>query len=742
MSGVALTGAPLAEPLLGAAVAAAPSRGASAPRSIPTAGSRGWPDEARDPGREPRRPRPADGRPDQLLRPLRLLPADLPDLRDDGRGDGLAARSHLPDEGGARGQDGGRAGAALPRQLPRLPGLRDRLPFGGPLRRPDHRRSAAAPSRSESARPPSACAASWRSARSPTAAASAPRRSSAASVAGSAPVVPKTLRPMVDLLPEQLPPARPLPASFAAEGPRRARVALLAGCVQQVLDPEIGWATGRVLARNGVEVIVPSGQGCCGSLAMHAGEADGARKLARRNLDAFPEDVDAVITTAAGCGSGMREYGALFLGEPEQEAAERLAARTLDVTEFLAELGLAASPPALSSPLAIAYHDACHLAHAQKVTAAPRRLLAAIEGVDAARARRGRALLRLGRHLQRRTARGRRRARRAQGPQPPGDRRRADRQRQHRLPHPAAEPAGRARPPRSRPSTRAGPRPRLLTNPLKEPTPPMPDVTIADTPLDERSRTEILSADALAFLAELHGRFDARRRELLGARAERRAEIAAGGEPRLPARDPRDPRGHLLAGGISRAPTTLDRRVEITGPTDRKLVINALNSGAKGFMADFEDANSPTWVKPGLRPRQPDRRDRGDDHLRELRRPPLRAERGDRDAAGPPARLAPARAPPLASTASRAPARWSTSASSPSTAPRGSPPAASAPTSTCRSSSTTSRRASGTRCSTFAEDALGLAARILPRHRPDRDASPPPSRWRRSSSSCASTPTG
>jgi glycolate oxidase iron-sulfur subunit len=196
------------------------------------------------------------------------------------------------------------------------------------------------------------------------------------------PLVPKPLRPMVDLLPERLPDRRPLPASFVAEGERRARVALLAGCVQQELDPEIGWAAGRVLARNGVEVIVPAGQSCCGSLAMHAGEAEGARKLARRNLEAFPTDVDAVITTAAGCGSGMREYGALFLGEPEQEAAERLAGRTRDVAEFLAELGLAESPPALASPRRIAYQDACHLAHAQKVTAAPRRLLAAIEGAE------------------------------------------------------------------------------------------------------------------------------------------------------------------------------------------------------------------------------------------------------------------------------------------------------------------------------------------------------------------------
>jgi glycolate oxidase iron-sulfur subunit len=195
-------------------------------------------------------------------------------------------------------------------------------------------------------------------------------------------LVPKPLRPMVDLLPEELPPARPLPPSFTPRGERRARVALLAGCVQQQLDPEIGWAAGRVLARNGVEVIVPAGQGCCGSLAMHAGEAKGARKLARRNLAAFPTDVDAVITTAAGCGSGMREYGALFLGEPEHEAAAALAARTLDVAEFLADLGLAEPPPALPEPRRVAYHDACHLAHAQGVTAAPRSLLGAIEGLE------------------------------------------------------------------------------------------------------------------------------------------------------------------------------------------------------------------------------------------------------------------------------------------------------------------------------------------------------------------------
>jgi glycolate oxidase iron-sulfur subunit len=142
-----------------------------------------------------------------------------------------------------------------------------------------------------------------------------------------------------------------------------------------VLDPDIGWATLRVLARNGVETVVPRGQGCCGALAMHGGRAEQARRLARRNLAAFTRDVDAVITNAAGCGSGMREYGLLFAGEADEEAARALAERVVDVSAFLDELGLTA--PAAGPPLRVAYHDACHLAHAQKVREAPLRLLRA-----------------------------------------------------------------------------------------------------------------------------------------------------------------------------------------------------------------------------------------------------------------------------------------------------------------------------------------------------------------------------
>lgn len=190
-------------------------------------------------------------------------------------------------------------------------------------------------------------------------------------------LMPAGFRAMLDLIPAELPQAEPLPEFYPARGPRRARVALLAGCVQQVLNPGINWATLRVLKQNGVEVVIPRDQGCCGALAMHSGEGRRALALARANLALFPDDVDAVITNAAGCGSGMHEYPLLFKGAAEEDAAAKLAAKTKDISLFLDELGLI-PPPALRQPMRVAYHDACHLAHAQKVREAPRRLLRAI----------------------------------------------------------------------------------------------------------------------------------------------------------------------------------------------------------------------------------------------------------------------------------------------------------------------------------------------------------------------------
>ncbi len=184
---------------------------------------------------------------------------------------------------------------------------------------------------------------------------------------------------MLRLLPDGLPHEPPPPKVYPAVGPRRARAALLVGCVQQVLEPGITWSALRVLAANGVETVIPPGQQCCGSILMHMGETARAMALARANLAAFAATgaVDAVITTAAGCGSGMKEYGLLFRGEPEAEGAVALAAQTRDLAEFLLELG-PLSPGPLPEPLTVVYQDACHLRHAQGVEAAPRQLLAAI----------------------------------------------------------------------------------------------------------------------------------------------------------------------------------------------------------------------------------------------------------------------------------------------------------------------------------------------------------------------------
>jgi glycolate oxidase iron-sulfur subunit len=194
-------------------------------------------------------------------------------------------------------------------------------------------------------------------------------------------LMPKELRPMLELVPGRLPPADPLPEVFPALGPRRARVALLAGCAQQVLAPGINRASLEVLAANGVEVVIPRGQACCGALALHIGEEASAKATARRNLAAFPTDVDAILTNASGCGSGLREYGLLFHGQPEEAAAQTFVALTSDISSFLDRLGLVA-PPAPARAVKVAYHDACHLAHAQKVRAAPRALLRQVPGLE------------------------------------------------------------------------------------------------------------------------------------------------------------------------------------------------------------------------------------------------------------------------------------------------------------------------------------------------------------------------
>jgi len=196
------------------------------------------------------------------------------------------------------------------------------------------------------------------------------------------PLVPRALRPMLDLVPDSLPRAQTWPRVTSAHGERRGRVALLTGCAQQVLDPDINTATIEVLARHGVEVVVPESQGCCGGLAWHTGDLATAQSFARRNLDAFPPDVDAILTNAAGCGSAMHEYHLILRGTADEARAGEFRKRVMDVSVFLARLGLRAMPETGGPVRRIAYHDACHLANAQNVRHEPRDLLRAIPGVE------------------------------------------------------------------------------------------------------------------------------------------------------------------------------------------------------------------------------------------------------------------------------------------------------------------------------------------------------------------------
>jgi glycolate oxidase iron-sulfur subunit len=173
-----------------------------------------------------------------------------------------------------------------------------------------------------------------------------------------------------------------LPAMTPAKGERRARVALVAGCVQRAFFPNVNAATIRVLAAEGCEVIVPRGQGCCGALSLHSGRPDEAKRFARALIERFEKQrLDAIIINAAGCGSTLKEYGEIFADDPLwRDRAEAFAAKVKDVNEYLATL----EPRAPRKPLAlrVAYHDACHLAHAQRVREQPRALLRTIPGLQ------------------------------------------------------------------------------------------------------------------------------------------------------------------------------------------------------------------------------------------------------------------------------------------------------------------------------------------------------------------------
>jgi glycolate oxidase iron-sulfur subunit len=207
---------------------------------------------------------------------------------------------------------------------------------------------------------------------------------------------------------QPMPPGR-FPERVPALGKRRAVVGMLTGCVQSVFFPQVNAATARVLAAEGCDVIIPRGQGCCGALSLHSGRVAEAARFAAGAIEAFEAaGVDAIVVNSAGCGSAMKEYGRLFehlaepdtadLGVPAEPAevspalagqveagsmisrAETLSARVRDLAEFLAELGPVA--PRHPIPVRAAYHDACHLGHAQRITREPRELLREIPGLE------------------------------------------------------------------------------------------------------------------------------------------------------------------------------------------------------------------------------------------------------------------------------------------------------------------------------------------------------------------------
>jgi glycolate oxidase iron-sulfur subunit len=198
--------------------------------------------------------------------------------------------------------------------------------------------------------------------------------------------LPRRLAPLFALAPALIPPTSPTdrPDVFATAGERRMRVALLPGCAQQVLAPEINEATIRLLTRHGCEVVVARGSGCCGSLAHHLGQKGPALGFARANIEAWERErltsgLDAVVINASGCGTTVKDYGFMLREEPAYaEKATRIASLARDITEVITTLGLSRTTSAGAAPKRrVAYHSACSMQHGQRLHAGPKALLAA-----------------------------------------------------------------------------------------------------------------------------------------------------------------------------------------------------------------------------------------------------------------------------------------------------------------------------------------------------------------------------
>ncbi len=198
-------------------------------------------------------------------------------------------------------------------------------------------------------------------------------------------LLPARLRAMVELAPARLPEPSPAlrPQVFAAEGPRAARVALLTGCVQAVIDTEIIESTVRLLTRHGVEVVVSAQAECCGALSYHMGQVDSAKAKAKTVIDAWWREtgegggagLDAVVINTSGCGSMVKDYGHLFRDDEPALAhrAQMVAALAQDVTELIEKVGL--KPAAIPTGQRVAYHSACSLQHGQRIRSLPQALL-------------------------------------------------------------------------------------------------------------------------------------------------------------------------------------------------------------------------------------------------------------------------------------------------------------------------------------------------------------------------------
>jgi glycolate oxidase iron-sulfur subunit len=195
--------------------------------------------------------------------------------------------------------------------------------------------------------------------------------------------LPQKLRQMEQMLPK-LPDHFFNPPEVAAVpmGETRTTAAMLSGCIMPLTHPGTHEATLRVLARNGIKTLVPRKAGCCGALHVHNGDPDAARRLARKNIDAFLDTgAEYIVVNSAGCGSAMKEYGELFANDRAYaEKARRFAAKVRDVSELLVEVGF--TPPTGHVDATVTYQDSCHLAHAQRIRQAPRDLMRSIPGLN------------------------------------------------------------------------------------------------------------------------------------------------------------------------------------------------------------------------------------------------------------------------------------------------------------------------------------------------------------------------